>query len=112
MCNMAYAGEAPMSIFKDCAALSFVAFPAISRKKRNGWGTQDFIEQWVGGADCRMLQNGLLNLLFFEDGSAFLVGEDGAFETTEIGGLFGGNLNLTDNEFALVMEVVVFGRDR
>ncbi|MGA2169768.1 MAG: hypothetical protein ABSG62_16305 [Terracidiphilus sp.] len=50
-------------------------------------------------------------LLLFEDGGAFFVGEDGAFKLAEGGSLVGWNLDLADDVFALVVEVVVLCRD-
>jgi len=46
-------------------------------------------------------------LLLFQDGGAFFVGEDGAFEFAERRSLVGWNFDLADNIFALVVEAVV-----
>jgi hypothetical protein len=46
-----------------------------------------------------------------EDGGAFFVGEDGAFEFAEGCGFFGGDLYLADDVVALVVEEVALGGD-
>jgi hypothetical protein len=48
-------------------------------------------------------------LLLFEDGGAFFVGEDSALKEAESCGFAGGQLNLADYVFALVVEGVAFG---
>ena len=50
-------------------------------------------------------------LLLLEHRGSLLVHQDGAFELAEIRSARGGQLDLTNDEFALVVELVAFGRD-
>src|SRR6266567_4999629 len=50
-------------------------------------------------------------LLLFEDGGTFFVGHDRALEFAKGRSLVSGDLDLADNVFALVVELVGFGRD-
>jgi hypothetical protein len=49
-------------------------------------------------------------LLLLQDGGAFFVGDYGALEVAEGGGLGGGNLYLADDVIAFVVEEVALGR--
>lgn len=59
-----------------------------------------------------MCDLGYPSLLFFQNGGAFFVGEDGAFKAAKVGGFGGWNLDLADGIFAFVVEEVAFGGDR
>ena len=50
-------------------------------------------------------------LLLLQDGCSFLVHQDGAFEFAEVVGAVGGKLDLLEDQFAFVVELIAFCGD-